>query len=55
MTICFELSLYDRLFDEFAEYCEVEGLSSLPAATSTVVCYVGYLAELGTWAEARSE
>jgi hypothetical protein len=41
---------YGRLFSEFAEYCESEGVSSLPASQWTVVSYVGHLAEKGTWA-----
>ena len=41
---------YGRLFAEFAEYCEQEGVSPLPASPWTVVAYVGYLAERGTWA-----
>jgi hypothetical protein len=41
---------YGRLFAEFAEYCEVQGVSALPADSWTVVCYVGHIADLGTWA-----
>ena len=41
---------YGRLFAEFAEYCEQEGVSPLPASPWTVVAYVGHLAERGTWA-----
>ena len=44
-------SQYGRLFAEFAEYCEQEGCSPLPASTWTVLAYVGYLADRGTWAE----
>ena len=40
---------YGRLFSAFAEYCEREGVASLPAEPGTVVAYVGYIAELGTW------
>ena len=42
---------YGRLFGDFAEYCEQEGVSPLPASRATILCYVGYIAELGTWAE----
>jgi hypothetical protein len=41
---------YGRLFADFAEYCELEGVSALPADRWTVVCYVGHIADLGTWA-----
>jgi hypothetical protein len=41
---------YGRLFQHFADYCELEGLSALPATTGTVVSYVGHLAEQGRWA-----
>ena len=41
---------YGRLFAEFAEYCEQEGVSPLPASPWTVVAYVGHLADRGTWA-----
>jgi integrase len=40
---------YGRLFDAFARYCEEQGVSAPPATTDTVIAYVGYLAELGTW------
>ena len=40
---------YGRLFEAFAAYCDAEGVSALPAETSTVISYVGHLAELGTW------
>ena len=40
---------YGRLFEAFAAYCDAEGVSALPAERSTVISYVGYLAELGTW------
>ena len=43
-------SQYGRLFAEFAEYCEQEGVSPLPASPWTVVAYIGHLAERGTWA-----
>ena len=43
-------SQYGRLFAEFAEYCEQEGVSPLPASPWTVVAYVGHLADRGTWA-----
>ena len=41
---------YSRLFADFADYCAAEGLSYLPASQSTVFCYIGYVAEKGTWA-----
>ena len=41
---------YGRLFAEFATYCEGEGVSPLPASPWTVIAYVGFLAEKGTWA-----
>jgi site-specific recombinase XerD len=41
---------YGNLFDAFAKYCDEEGVSALPATTTTVISYVGHLAELGTWA-----
>ena len=41
---------YGKLFDAFALYCAQEGVSALPASTATVISYVGYLGELGTWA-----
>ena len=41
---------YGRLFAAFAQYCDDEGVPALPATTATVISYVGYLAELGTWA-----
>lgn len=41
---------YDRLFGHFAAYCDRVGVSALPASTATVICYVGHLGELGTWA-----
>ena len=40
---------YGRLFEAFAAYCDAEGVSALPAETSTIISYVGHLAELGTW------
>lgn len=43
-------SQYGRLFANFAAYCDEEGVSPLPASTATVICYVGHLAEQGTWA-----
>ena len=41
---------YSRHFDAFAEYCELSGVSPLPAEPWTVFNYVGYLAEGGRWA-----
>ena len=41
---------YGHLFARFAEYCDEEGVSALPATTATVISYIGHLAELGTWA-----
>jgi len=46
---------YGRLFDAFADYCTGEGVSPLPASIETVVAYVGYLAEAGTWAESSMQ
>ena len=42
---------YDRHFLNFASYCEEEGLSACPATPTTVITYVGCLADEGTWAE----
>ena len=42
---------YGRLFSDFAEFCADEDLCPLPADPWAVFCYVGHLAELGTWAE----
>lgn len=41
---------YGELFANFVDYCVDEGLSPLPADPWSVVAYVGYLAEAGTWA-----
>ena len=40
---------YGALFASFCEYCSEEGLSPLPAEPFTIFCYVGHLAEIGTW------
>ncbi|KOO31092.1 integrase family protein, partial [Chrysochromulina tobinii] len=41
---------YGNLFARFAEFCDEEGVSALPATTATVISYIGHLADLGTWA-----
>jgi hypothetical protein len=46
---------YGRLFDAFAAYCAAEGVSALPAAPATVICYVGHLAEEGRWAHSSMQ
>ena len=42
---------YGRLFAEFADFCAAEGLCPLPVDPWAVFCYVGHLADLGTWRE----
>jgi hypothetical protein len=42
---------YGELYAKFMAYCAEQGVSALPADPWTVVCYVGALAEQGTWAE----
>jgi hypothetical protein len=46
---------YERLFEHFSDYCADEGLCALPAETATVILYIGYLADLGTWAESSMQ
>lgn len=46
---------YGQRFQHFADYCEREGVSALPATSATVICYLGHLAELGTWAESSMQ
>ena len=41
---------YGRLFEKFADYCELAGVSALPASRWTIFNYVGYLADEGRWA-----
>lgn len=48
-------SQYGRLFSEFAAYCAEEGMCPLPADPWAVFCYVGHLADLGTWAESSMQ
>ena len=38
---------YGRHWERFASYCRLRGLSSLPASTSTVACFVAHLATPG--------
>ena len=37
---------YGNLFARFAEFCDEEGVSALPATTATVISYIGHLADL---------
>ena len=39
---------YAGHFAAFEEYCEREGVSALPAARTTILAYVGYIAQRGT-------
>ena len=39
---------YERQWRRFARYCEDEGVSALPAAPTTVVCYLGTVLRRGT-------
>jgi len=39
---------YERQWRRFARYCAAEGVSSLPAAPTTVVCYLGTVLRRGT-------
>ena len=40
---------YGSLFSAFADYCDGQGVSPLPADSWTVVAYVGHLADGGRW------